>query len=63
MKKRILKETKTKFIKIHCVKCKNEQNVFGATASKVYCLVCNEVLAEPTGGRSKIKGKQVEVLD
>jgi small subunit ribosomal protein S27e len=62
MIKRVAKETKTKFVKIHCAKCKNEQNVFGTVSTKVFCLVCNEILAEPTGGRSKIKAKH-EILE
>lgn len=55
-------KTKTKFIKIRCEKCKNEQNIFSAVSTKVTCLVCNEILAEPTGGKSKFKGKVSEVL-
>jgi small subunit ribosomal protein S27e len=45
----------SKFIKVKCKKCKNEQVVFERPASVVRCLVCGEVLAEPTGGKSKIK--------
>ena len=49
----------TGFIKVKCTKCKNEQNIFGRPASTVRCLVCNEVLAEPTGGKAKIIAKVV----
>ena len=41
------------FLKVKC-KCKNEQVVFKRAASVVKCLVCNEVIAEPTGGNAKI---------
>ncbi|HLC58275.1 MAG TPA: 30S ribosomal protein S27e [Candidatus Nanoarchaeia archaeon] len=58
-----IKETKTKFIKVHCNKCKNEQNMFSAPTTKVHCLVCNEVLAEPSGGMAKIKAKVLEILN
>ena len=58
-----LKETKSKFLKVRCNKCKNEQNIFEKSSSKVYCLVCNELLAEPTGGKIKINGRILEVLD
>lgn len=58
-----LKETKSKFLKVRCNKCKNEQNIFEKACSKVYCLVCNELLAEPTGGKIKVNGRILEVLD
>lgn len=57
-----MKETKTKFIKVRCEKCKNEQNIFSSVSSKVNCLICGEILAEPRGGKSNIKSKLVEFL-
>ncbi len=56
------KECKTSFVKIRCSKCKNEQNIFSNLSTKVTCLVCSELIAEPTGGRSKIHAKVLEVL-
>ena len=56
------KETSNKFIKVRCQKCKNEQNIYSAVSHKVTCLVSEEVLAEPTGGKSRIHAKEVEVL-
>lgn len=58
-----IKETKSKFIKIRCPKCKNEQIMFGKTSIKVKCLVCGKILAEPTGGKSKVKARVLEVLE
>ena len=58
-----IKEPTSKFIKVRCPKCKNEQIVFGKTSSTVICLVCGKVLAEPTGGKSKIKARILEVLE
>lgn len=57
------KETKSKFLKIKCEKCKNEQHVFSNASTKVSCLVCNETLAIPTGGKSKILVKSAEALE
>jgi small subunit ribosomal protein S27e len=57
------KEPESKFIKIRCPKCKNEQIIFGKTSSNVKCLVCEKVLAMPTGGKSKIKARILEVLE
>jgi len=45
----------SKFVKVKCKKCKNEQVVFERPASAVRCLVCGEVLAKSTGGKAKIK--------
>jgi small subunit ribosomal protein S27e len=53
----------SKFIKIRCPKCKNEQITFGKSATTVECLVCSRVLVEPTGGKSKIKARVLEVLE
>jgi len=47
----------SKFIKVKCNKCKNEQVIFERPASVVKCLVCGEVLAEPRGGKAHIKTK------
>jgi small subunit ribosomal protein S27e len=37
--------------------------MFGKATSKVTCLVCNKVLAEATGGKSKVKARILEVLE
>jgi small subunit ribosomal protein S27e len=58
-----IKEPTSKFIKIRCPKCKNEQITFGKTATKVDCLVCGKILAEPTGGKSRVKARVLEVLE
>ena len=55
--------TKSKFIKVRCSKCKNEQIIFGNASSIVKCLVCNKELAYPTGGKSKISARVLEVLE
>ncbi|MCK5107377.1 MAG: 30S ribosomal protein S27e [Nanoarchaeota archaeon] len=55
--------SKAKFIKVRCSKCKNEQIIFGKSSTKINCLVCNEPLAEPTGGKSDVKTRILEVLE
>ena len=57
------KEPTSKFISVRCNKCKNEQIIFGKSSSKVFCLVCNTLLSEPAGGKSKIKARVLEVLE
>ena len=44
------------FIKVKC-KCKNEQVIFKRASTLVKCLVCNEVLAHPTGGIAEVKAE------
>ncbi len=58
-----IKEPSSKFIKVRCNKCKNEQIVFGKPSTKVNCLVCNTSLIEPKGGKGKIKSRILEVLE
>lgn len=57
-----LKEPDSKFIKVRCPKCKNEQILFGKASVKIKCLVCGKELAEPTGGKVKVKSRILEVL-
>jgi len=58
-----IREPTSKFVKIRCPKCKNEQIMFGKASSKITCLVCGKVLAEPTGGKSRVKARILEVLE
>jgi len=51
----------SKFLKINCSKCKNEQIIFNKSTSNVKCLVCGSELAESTGGKAKVKAKVVQV--
>ena len=58
-----IRESTSKFVKIRCPKCKNEQITFGKTATVVSCLVCGRALAEPSGGKSRVKARILEVLE
>ena len=59
----VTKEPESKFIKIRCPKCKNEQIMFGKASTVVNCLVCGKQLATPSGGRAKVKARVLEVLE
>lgn len=59
----MIKEPTSKFIKVRCPKCKNEQIIFGKSATAVNCLVCGKVLAESSGGKSRVKARILEVLE
>lgn len=55
-------EAKSKFIKVICPKCNNEQIIFGKASTAVKCSSCQKILAEPTGGKARIKAKILEIL-
>ncbi len=57
-----IREPVSKFIKVRCPKCKNEQIIFGKASTEVMCLVCGRALASPKGGKAKIKARVLEVL-
>ncbi len=54
---------KSKFIRVKCPDCENVQTIFDHPSTVVKCLVCGRTLAEPTGGKGKIKAEVVEVLE
>ena len=56
-------EPSSRFVKVRCSKCKNEQVIFGKASTVVECLVCSQVLAEPSGGKTRIKARVLEVLE
>ena len=56
-------KSKHRIIKIRCQSCKNEQIIFEGATTRVKCLVCNVVLAEPKGGKADIKARTIEVLN
>ncbi|MBL7170248.1 MAG: 30S ribosomal protein S27e [Candidatus Aenigmarchaeota archaeon] len=57
----ITKQPTSKFLEVICSKCKNEQTIFNKTSRQVTCLVCGNILAEPTSGKSVIKARIVKV--
>ncbi|MHA1222675.1 MAG: 30S ribosomal protein S27e [Candidatus Heimdallarchaeaceae archaeon] len=53
---------KTKFLKVKCPSCNNEQIIFDSVKTVVKCNVCEEQLAKPLGGKAKILGEIIEIL-
>ncbi len=58
-----MKESISKFVKVRCNKCKNEQIIYGKVSTTVACLVCGKEIASPTGGKTKVKARVLEVLE
>ena len=52
-----------RFIKIRCANCKKEQIIFEGATTKVKCPICDNILAEPKGGKADIKARIIEVLN
>ena len=48
---------KSKFLKIACPRCYNNQIIFGKAVSDIKCEKCNKLLIKTTGGKAKIKAK------
>jgi small subunit ribosomal protein S27e len=54
---------KSRFLKVKCNDCENEQVIFGCASTTVSCLVCGRTISEPTGGKAFIKTQINEVLE
>ncbi|MEM0375067.1 MAG: 30S ribosomal protein S27e [Nitrososphaerota archaeon] len=53
---------RSRFLLVSCQSCGNRQVVFDHAKIVVKCLVCQEPLALPRGGKAKILGKVEAVL-
>jgi len=53
----------SKFVKVRCKDCENEQVLFDKASTVVFCHICGSKLATPTGGKAKIKGELLEVIE
>ena len=62
MRWELIPKPRSMFLKVKCPKCANEQMIFGQASTYVKCTVCDELLAQPTGGKAKIRGEIVQPL-
>jgi small subunit ribosomal protein S27e len=60
---KLLPRPRSKFLRVKCPDCGNEQVVFSNATSEVKCNICSAVLAEPTGGKVAIRGEVVATLE
>ena len=63
-KDEIVQQPKSRFIRVKCLDCENEQIIFGNATTEVKCLKCDKVLAKPSGGKAKLEptAREIEVL-
>jgi small subunit ribosomal protein S27e len=59
---KLIPKPKSSFLRVRCRKCNNEQDMFGSPVNKVTCNVCGAVLAEPSGGKAKLKDSDVQAV-
>ncbi|MCS7120652.1 MAG: 30S ribosomal protein S27e [Nitrososphaerota archaeon] len=60
---KIIPKPKSAFIQVKCTDCGNEQVTYSHSKTVVRCNICNAVLAEPAGGKARIKGEILKVLE
>ncbi|RLG76011.1 MAG: 30S ribosomal protein S27e [Thermoprotei archaeon] len=61
-RKILIPEPKSRFVRVKCPNCGNEQVVFDHATFPARCLVCGTQLVQPTGGKAKILGEIVKIL-
>ncbi|MCL2358487.1 MAG: 30S ribosomal protein S27e [Nitrososphaerota archaeon] len=60
---KLIPKPRSVFLRVKCQKCGNEQLLFSNTVNTITCNVCGITLAEPSGGRAKINGEVLSVLE
>jgi len=58
----LVKMPTSKFARIMCRKCRNEQVIFTKIATVVVCQKCGEEIARPGGGEAIVHGKVLEIF-
>ena len=60
----IVRQPNSRFLKVKCLDCENEQIIFGNATTEVKSLKCDKILAKPSGGKAKLEpiAREVEVL-
>jgi small subunit ribosomal protein S27e len=62
VKRELIPKPQSNFIRVKCPKCGNEQIVFDRPSIAPHCSVCDEILADLTGGKAKLKAEVVQIL-
>ena len=53
----LIPEPRSKFQKVNCNECNEENIVYSHASSHVTCKSCGNVIAEPTGAKALLHGK------
>jgi small subunit ribosomal protein S27e len=57
------RKNRSRFVKVKCPDCENEQVVFEKSSTVVSCVVCSKVLATPSGGKAALQAEIVETFE
>jgi len=57
------RKTRSRFLRVKCTDCENEQIVFDHASTSVKCNVCGRTLVVPRGGKAEITSEIIEVLE
>jgi small subunit ribosomal protein S27e len=58
-----MEKPKSKFMKVRCKDCENEQVIFDKASTPISCHICGSKLAVPKGGKADIKAEILEILE
>lgn len=63
-KKDVVEQPKSRFLRVKCLDCENEQIILDHATTEVKCLKCGKVLAKPAGGKAILEpiAREIEVL-
>ena len=62
LNEKLIPRPRSRFLKVKCLECQNEQIIFGCASTTVKCTVCDKVLAQPKGSKAKIRTQIEKVL-
>jgi small subunit ribosomal protein S27e len=54
---------RSRFLRVRCSDCENEQLVYSHVSSVVRCKVCSKTLAVPRGGKAEIKATILKAIE
>jgi small subunit ribosomal protein S27e len=58
----LIPKPKSRFLRVRCPECENEQIVYSSPSNIVKCNICKAILATPTGGKARIEGEITAVM-
>ena len=59
---KLIPRPKSTFLRVKCLNCGDEKIIFSHTVNTINCNTCGAELAEPKGGKAKIKGEIIGAL-
>jgi small subunit ribosomal protein S27e len=54
---------RSRFVKVKCPDCENEQIIFEKASTPVTCIVCGHILATPSGGKAEITAEIISAFE